>query len=459
MRILALSHLSASHNMGGAEATLIHMLDKWKTLRPDSTFNVVSRAPSGLLQVELSARSIEFQTIDFGGWVLGNVIEEPLGYLSEALQDSKAVRRLLDIMREWKPDVVITNTIVSPWAAYAAGILGIPHVWFVHEYGDLDHGLDFRLSPKGTFSDIGLLSELVVTNSEAIQDHVSTWIAPSKLMITYPAIDFESARSLAQLLPEKERETKHVERTSDEPFRAMIAGRVSVSKGHLLLVEAIGRLHSEGYEICLDVVGVCEGDDGDLARQLVRDLDLGRWVTLVGESTNPFWYMNRADVCITASRNEAFGRVTVEYLALGKPVIVSQTGAGAELIVHGTEGFLFDPENLDSLVEALRSAMDDVEALPVLGANALARSEVIAQKYPLEDVIRRVEAIVQSGPSGFLSLPRLASFWTDSPKNGNRAFYDWQSNEADIRSTITWKVGLAIVEPIQKLARIVKKKP
>src|SRR5690606_39025715 len=83
-------------------------------------------------------------------------------------------------------DLVMTNTIVAPWAALAAKLVGVPHVWFAREYGD-DH--QFQLPVADTFEDIGTMSELVVTNSEQLAAYLHTWIEPAKTTVLYPTLD------------------------------------------------------------------------------------------------------------------------------------------------------------------------------------------------------------------------------------------------------------------------------
>ena len=52
--------------------------------------------------------------------------------------EADGVRRGLIEAGTRRPDLVVTNTVVAPWGAFAAKALGIPHAWFVREYGDLD---------------------------------------------------------------------------------------------------------------------------------------------------------------------------------------------------------------------------------------------------------------------------------------------------------------------------------
>ena len=47
------------------------------------------------------------------------------------------------LLQHIKPDLVVTNTIVAPCGAFASKFLGIPHVWYIHEFLEEDHGLTF----------------------------------------------------------------------------------------------------------------------------------------------------------------------------------------------------------------------------------------------------------------------------------------------------------------------------
>src|SRR5690606_12181168 len=197
VRVMLVSHSSAVDNFGGGELTLLHLIDQWRALRPDTEFLVVARTPEGLMQPEFEKRGLQHRALDFDSWVLPLVRERPIDVILTARMDSWAVTQIAEWIREFEPDIVVTNTIVSPWAALAARLVGVLHAWFVHEYGDLDHGLGFRIGRAESFEDIDTLSDLVVANSEAVRNHIAQWVAPEKLTTAYPAIDLIRARELA----------------------------------------------------------------------------------------------------------------------------------------------------------------------------------------------------------------------------------------------------------------------
>jgi hypothetical protein len=56
-------------------------------------------------------------------------------------------------LEKMNPDVIFTNTLTIPWGAIIALILDKPHLWFIHEFCELDHDLKFFL-PFETISNI-----------------------------------------------------------------------------------------------------------------------------------------------------------------------------------------------------------------------------------------------------------------------------------------------------------------
>jgi len=88
VKVMALSHSSAPDSFGGAEKSLVQLIDQWAELRPTTEFFVVSRTPEGRLQAELDQRHVEHHSLDFGSWVLSLV---------------EAGRWMQCSMREWIP--------------------------------------------------------------------------------------------------------------------------------------------------------------------------------------------------------------------------------------------------------------------------------------------------------------------------------------------------------------------
>ena len=83
-----------------------------------------------------------------------------------------------------------------------------------------------------------------------------------------------------------------------------------------------------------------------------------------------------ADVVLSTSSSEpeAFGRTTVEAMAMGKPVIATAHGGSLETVIHNENGWLVTPANEKHLAKAIEKAltMSDAE-LNILGSKGKER--------------------------------------------------------------------------------------
>jgi glycosyltransferase involved in cell wall biosynthesis len=455
MKVLLLSHSSGPESLGGAELALLQLIDSWKAATPGVDFFVVSRNPPGLLQGELDRRTVGHESVDFGSWVCPPRSAAAVDVALNLRMESWAVQRLTAVIDEFVPDLVVTNTIVSPWAAIAARLGGVPHAWLVHEYGDLDHGLEFQQGRESTFRDIDLLSDLVVANSVAVRDHIAPWITPEKLIVAYPMMNLDRVRELAARPHEVPGPRPGV--GLEGAVCAVMVGRISPSKGQWRLVAAVAQLRDEGIDVVATIVGSASADDARALESVIDSLGVSDRVHMVGETENPFNIAAEAHVAVMASDCEAFGRVTVEYMTLGLPVIASRTGANIELVIEGLSGWLFDPDDPTDLARALREASQDRAELETRGLAAARDVEQrIAVAYPLIALIARLEQIAAAGPTPMRMLPTVVRQWFNLPRTIETYLQGMDRVRIAARASMEWRVGRAVTLPLRVVLRALR---
>ena len=141
---------------------------------------------------------------------------------------------------------------------------------------------------------------------------------------------------------------------------ALYAGRLSRAKGVSMLVEEWPRILCADTKVKLMLVGSGKGSWDDCEEYLaefIRSHGLEDHVRLAGQSDCVHEYMQAADLFISPSEYEGFGLAVVEALACGLPCVVTSVGIAPEIIVHGTNGFLFPPKNSQALMEAIGTAV------------------------------------------------------------------------------------------------------
>lgn len=352
MKVCFISHSSAK---GGAERALLELVDALKERGVECYIMLPGHGP---LINELKNREVAYCTLPYKWWMGKNSpIWKRIGraVLNLAIVIPAAVR-----IERWRCDVVCTNTITVCVGALAAKLLGLPHVWHIHEFGYEDHGLVFDLGSKFSLWLINRLSTICIANSHAVAKKYRQYIEPSKVKVVYQSVSVpQNEGTFAQ----------EVVAQSDRTMKAVIVGTLQEGKGQEDAVRAIAELIHQGIRAELFVVG---GSDPEYRRylyDLVVKNRIEKFVKFMGYVDNPFPIMQMADVGLMCSRYEAFGRVTVEFLKLGKPVIGARSGGTVELIQEGFNGLLYTPGDYKELAERIRYLYEHPDLARRMGEN------------------------------------------------------------------------------------------
>ncbi|PZE24366.1 glycosyltransferase family 4 protein [Curtobacterium sp. MCBD17_028] len=410
MRVCFANHSTAPKSLGGAERSLIRLVEDWQGIDPDFEPTFVTKAPRGTFIDALEQRGWQYQAYRFRGWALPSPQPAPAAERATfATADYAAVSAIIRQFEQQRPDLVVTNTLVAPWAAFAAAALGIPQAWFIREYGDLDHGLQFQIGRDATLRDIGLMALEVVTNSQSLRAHLAPFIDPERISVAYPAVEVE------QLLAGRAAVPVQVPFPQEDPgLRITMVGRVEESKGQFRVIDALGELARRGVTASVCFVGAWTHPGYDLLlRERARSLGIAGRVTFAGEQRNPAPYIHAADVCVTASTLEAFGRSTAEYMALGRAVVAADNGGSAELVVPGRTGRLFPVDDTAAFADALEHyAMHPEDVLRHGSRGQEELSRTLSTGHDNASAIARLSALV--GTEGY-RLPEIARYWFDLP--------------------------------------------
>ena len=129
--------ISHSSNLNGAERCLVETV---KVLYQSKRYDriVVYLPYDGKLRSYLEPYS-EVRIAYIPWWISNRkyTFKEKIKLSKQLIKSSISLSK--EFARE-KYTSVLTNTIATPVAALAAKIVHVPHIWFIHELGQLDHG-------------------------------------------------------------------------------------------------------------------------------------------------------------------------------------------------------------------------------------------------------------------------------------------------------------------------------
>lgn len=339
MKLVWVSHTAG---LGGAELCLREAAIG--LLRRGVSLWAILPAQGQLAEI-LAALGVRVFTLSYAWWGGDSLL--PHHPMKNFVRNVVAVRKLSTLLRAIEPDVVVTNTLAVPVGAFAARRTGTAHVWYIHEFAVREHGLRLHFGRFLTLSVVAKLSDMVVVNSVAAFDAFRRWIPPGRMRVVYCGVD----------VPEGPCE-RH---TDVDVLALVVVGAKNPGKRQEEAVRALAYLRERGLDVRLALVGTEQPRYAAFLRKLAGELDVDDRVEMVPFTPDPFWHICRADVAVVCSRNEAFGRGTVEAMKLGKPVVAANVGATPELIRNGWNGFLYesgDPQDLARKLEILHSDRD-----------------------------------------------------------------------------------------------------
>jgi glycosyltransferase involved in cell wall biosynthesis len=136
-------------------------------------------------------------------------------------------------------------------------------------------------------------------------------------------------------------------------------GRLDWWKGHEYFLEAVADLSQKFPHIRALIVGPPESSPKNQAyfqklRELTLTLGLENKVVFTGFRSDVPCLMSAVDIIVlSSSEPEPFGRVVIEGMAAGKPVVATAAGGVLDIIEDGVTGLLVPPRNAGAMAEAI----------------------------------------------------------------------------------------------------------
>lgn len=164
----------------------------------------------------------------------------------------------------------------------------------------------------------------------------------------------------------------------ERPVRCLYISNALPYKHQWHVVDAIGLLRTQGFDLQLELVGGGEGVAQARLKDQIKKTDpelaFVRQHDFLPQSVLPE-FISGADLFVFASSCENMPNTLLEAMAAGLPIACSDKGPMPEVLEDG--GVYFDPENPQSIAGAVSELIQD----ETLRARVAARSRELAQKF------------------------------------------------------------------------------
>lgn len=346
---LHIAHLTSSRFFGGPER---QMLELAKELAPGIKSSFLSFSEDGLCEAFLQqTRAAGFQSIK---------LDNDTPHLINAVHELKQRLTGLDA------DVVCVHGYKAGLLGlYAARQLTLPVIaisrgwtaesWKVRLYEQID-----RLALRHVDRVV------CVSHGQAAKVRKSG-VSPAKVTVIHNAI-----------------RTERFQQTSDPRFRQRLA-QLFGEQPPQFLIGAAGRLSPEkGFDVLIDAAALLEKQrdidfgivlfgEGSLHEELQRRIDaLGlkcRFI-LAGFTTELDRFMPHFDIFVQSSHTEGLPNVLLEAAAASVPVVATNVGGTAEVVVDKVTGLIVPPGEAQGLTQAIRELLQCSDTRRAMGESA-----------------------------------------------------------------------------------------
>jgi glycosyltransferase involved in cell wall biosynthesis len=285
---------------------------------------------------------IELEFFAYRWWLSGERNFLRLYPLRCAMRNLLAMWDINKLIKNDKPDILISNTIVINIGALLSWKFNIKHIWFIHEFGTLDHGLKFNFGSILGWHLMKKAPGFYVANSQVTSDFIKSKV---NRVVTTLYYSFDTVK------------IKFIPKTIPNLRRFIIMGRITESKGHHIIIDAMNILRNKGVYFHLTILGNIEDRVFfNMIKARICDYGLENQIIYVPHSANPYDIVKDHNFVINCSKMEAFGRMNIEAMLLGIVLLASNSGSSPELIEHGKNGLLFERDSV-ALAKSIEEAL------------------------------------------------------------------------------------------------------
>jgi glycosyltransferase involved in cell wall biosynthesis len=357
--------VSTDTNIGGAGKCLITLLENFDREQFDVS---VILPPNSLLKPHIERLGTE-------------VIE--VSSIADKSFDIKAIRLLIKLFKERKPDLVHTHASMS--ARIAAKKAGAKVVYTRHSvFPPSKYLISFPGKQiNGYFNNH--FADGIIAVAEAAKDNLTaTGVDEKKIRVILNGVN--------GLNPLSEDEKKNIRSRfdvlEDETVISIVA-RLEDIKGHNYFIEAADMLLKDGVNAKFFIAGT--GSYEEHLKKKVKVLRLEDKVIFTGFIQDVDKLMGITDIQVNASYGtEATSLALLEGMSIGVPAVVSDFGGNPGVIKNGRNGFVVPKQNSAALKTAIKRLIDDKELYEKISEQS---KEIFAETFTAQAMTKNTENI------------------------------------------------------------------
>ncbi len=284
-------------------------------------------------------------------------------------------------------DLIYANTQKALVVGALASVLSRRSLVFhLHDILSLEHFS--RTNQRIAVTLANRFASVVIANSLASQSAFIAAGGQAKTQVVYNGFNLDGYRDVAS----QRQPTRQALGFTERDFVVGHFSRLAPWKGQHLLIAALNHCPESVSAILVGDALFGEGDYVTQIQQQVKDLNLEHRVRFVGFRSDVATLMAGCDlVAHTSTAPEPFGRVIVEAMLCGTPVVAAAAGGAMELVADGVTGWLVAPGDPVKLTAAIQRCYAQTELAQEIATTARIQA---SQRFDLVAIARQIDRIL-----------------------------------------------------------------
>lgn len=266
--------------------------------------------------------------------------------------------QLYKICQRYKPDVLVVHGFSEHlWGRYAGLLAGVPHMVHV-EHNSRERYNAFRLFQAKWLTNY---TDAIVGCSEGVRQSILKLGFPAEKTLTINNGINTAPFHQAKLFDFHQRKPD-----------ILMAARFARQKDQTSLIKAVSLLNAKGISIKLRFAGLGNKRHLAKAQALVEELQLEQQIEFLGHCQNLPDLLCETQFFVLSTHYEGMPLALIEAMAAGCAVIASRVVGVQEMIEHGVDGYLVEPQSPQALADAIEHLLlhpQIAESLAAAGQN------------------------------------------------------------------------------------------
>ena len=271
--------------------------------------------------------------------------------------DISAIRRLSKHIKDFNPDILVVTSQYSLAMGYVAKNLSATKTKFLfvcHSADVVVRGIMARAKfliykPFYHFAD-----HIIFVSEIQREFFKSIGIFPRRSEVIHNGVDIDYFYTEFQKNSHDYVRDKYGISRNDYVIGICAAFREE--KRQIDLLRAIKNLKDRGFFVKSLLIG--EGAMRHVIESKISEFGIQDQVIICGHQSDVRPYISACDVMALTSHTEAFPIATLESMAMGKPLIVTNVGGISEQVEHGVNGLIYPAGDISALIGCIEKFKD-----------------------------------------------------------------------------------------------------